>query len=104
MINTLRKLFNQILSEENEDFDLRDRTIFYCKALQTNIDGLKKATEENANLSEMFVEEFETFSVFINLKQHGNNIINRKEQLLNLILFLLSSKSLLTSSSSLSHT
>lgn len=65
MINTLRKLFSQILSEENEDFDLRDRTIFYCKALQTNTEGLKKVTEENANFGEMFVEEIETYNVFI---------------------------------------
>jgi len=63
MINTLRKLFSQILSEENEDFDLRDRTIFYCKALQSNIDGLKKASEENTSMTEMFVEEIETYNV-----------------------------------------
>jgi len=78
MINTLRKLFSQILSEENEDFDLRDRTIFYCKALQSNIDGLKKASEENTSMTEMFVEEIETYNEGTTLEFNTLSVIFRK--------------------------
>ena len=63
MVNTLQKLIHQILNDENEDFDLRDRAIFYCKALQYNIDGLKKSIDEVPLSTDMFVEDEETVKV-----------------------------------------
>ena len=57
MIKTLRSLVNQIISDENEDFDLKDRAIFYCKALQYDLSDLKKSFDEKNNLDDMFVEE-----------------------------------------------
>jgi AP-4 complex subunit beta-1 len=57
MIETLRSLVSQIISDENEDFDLKDRAIFYCKALQYDLADLKKSFDEKNNLDDMFVEE-----------------------------------------------
>jgi AP-4 complex subunit beta-1 len=57
MIETLRTLVNQVISDENEDFDLKDRAIFYCKALQYDLVDLKKAFDDKKNLEDMFIEE-----------------------------------------------
>lgn len=57
MFSALKKLFAQFLAEENDDFDLRDRAIFYSKALQYNIEGLKKSIEDGGDTGEMFLEE-----------------------------------------------
>lgn len=75
MVNTLQKLIHQILSDENEDFDLRDRAIFYCKALQYNIDGLKKSIDENPISSDMFVEDEETVKVRKRIENINNDIL-----------------------------
>ncbi len=59
MIENLRNVINQILSNEDEDFDLKDRALFYCKALQYDLKELKKSLEANNSHEEMFVEDEE---------------------------------------------
>jgi len=44
MYEALGKIMNSIINSEDEDLDLRDRAIFYCKAFQ-NISGLKKCLD-----------------------------------------------------------
>jgi len=81
MLNTLKKLFNHILaneSEGSEDFDLRDRTIFYCKALQYNIDGLKTAIDEKYDINQMFVEDEEVLKEGATLEFNTLSLIFRK--------------------------
>ena len=81
MLNTLKKLFNHILANENEgseDFDLRDRAIFYAKALQYNIDGLKKAIDEKIDMNQMFVEDEEVLKEGATLEFNTLSVIFRK--------------------------
>jgi AP-4 complex subunit beta-1 len=63
MLETLRNLINHIVTNENEDFDLKDRALFYCKALQYDLKELKKNLEQNVSQEEMFVEEEQTKKV-----------------------------------------
>jgi hypothetical protein len=64
MIENLRNVINQIVTNENEDFDLKDRALFYCKALQYDLKELKKTLEQNVSQEEMFVEDEEMIKVY----------------------------------------
>ena len=59
MLQTLKKLFDDILSNDNEEFDLKDRAIFYAKALQHNVQELKNVLGNHDVNIETFVEDQE---------------------------------------------
>ena len=65
MLQTLKKLFDNILSDDNEEFDLKDRAVFYAKALQYNIQELKNVLENRDVNIEIFVEDQELQEVII---------------------------------------
>lgn len=58
MYEALGKVMNSIINSEDEDLDLRDRAIFYCKAFQ-NISGLKKCLDTKNEVSEGFLEDIQ---------------------------------------------
>lgn len=45
-----------IINSEDEDLDLRDRAIFYTKAL-CNIDDIKKTLEQKKSNTDVFYED-----------------------------------------------
>ena len=67
MLQTLKKLFDNILSNDNEEFDLKDRAVFYAKALQYNIQELKNVLENRDVNVEIFVEDQELQQVIVSL-------------------------------------
>ena len=53
----LKVIFSTILSNENEDYDLKDRASFYCNVLKNNINDLQKLLETGQEPLEIFIEE-----------------------------------------------
>lgn len=78
MIENLRNVINQIVTNENEDFDLKDRALFYCKALQYDLKELKKTLEQNVSQEEMFVEDEEMIKEGATLEFNTLSVIFRK--------------------------
>ncbi len=53
----MKQLFSTILTNENEDYDLKDRAAFYCNVLKNNINDLQKLLEAGQEPPESFIEE-----------------------------------------------
>ena len=57
VFDMLKVIFSTILSNENEDYDLKDRASFYCNVLKNNINDLQKLLETGQEPLEIFIEE-----------------------------------------------
>lgn len=57
MQSILGNLFVQILNNEKEDVDLKERAAFYYRLLQTNIDDLSKVLKDNKTEILSFLED-----------------------------------------------
>lgn len=82
MQNILGSLFNLYLSNENEDIDLKDRTAFYYRILQTNIDDLSKVLKDGKIDLSIFIEDelnskvnfSKIFFIYLFFSKENNNI------------------------------
>ena len=63
MVDTLKTLLHLLINNETEDYDLKDRAIFYCKLLQNNFKELKDLMGRKVDMKELFVEDEELFQV-----------------------------------------
>jgi len=79
MVNCVKTLLSMILEDENEDFDLRDRATFYCKAMQSDMNSLQK-TLDGVGLGPetLFVEDEETRKEGATLEFNTLSVIFRK--------------------------
>ena len=63
MIDTLKTLIHLLINNETEDYDLKERAIFYCKLLQNNFKELKDLMGRKVDMKELFIEDEELFQV-----------------------------------------
>ena len=56
MYETLAKIMNIIINNEDEDIDLKDRAVFYCKSFQ-DLPTLKKSLSSKEETFDNFFEE-----------------------------------------------
>lgn len=64
MVNCVKNLISFILEDENEDFDLKDRATFYCKAMQEDMSTFQKTLDSvTIGPDGMFIEDEKTRKV-----------------------------------------
>jgi len=78
MLETLKSLLSYIISDESEDYDLKDRAYFYCKLLQNNFKDLKDVMITKTDLTEMFVEDEELYQEGTTLEFNTLSVIYQK--------------------------
>src|SRR5690349_14447828 len=53
----LKLFISELVSKENEDYDLREKALFYCNLLKHDRDGLQKFLENGQEPIDFFMED-----------------------------------------------
>ena len=77
MYETLAKIMNIIINNDEEDIDLKDRAVFYCKSFQ-DIAKLKRSLCNKENGFENFFEEGQLFKENSSLEFNTISVILEK--------------------------